>query len=531
MKISSSKIIEINNLTVKYKNNRTPILNDITMQINKGDNLAIIGPSGCGKTTFAKSIVQSLPNSARMKGDLLVNGINPTHLKKEELQIFRRTLCGFIYQDSIKRLNPLMTVGEHLLELFKIHEPNISNIDITKMVKSTFSKVGISEERLNSYPHEFSGGMRQRVGIALALALNPLLLIADEPTTSLDSITSFEIMNQLLYLCKKFGSTLILISHDINLASAWCKKIAIMNNGCFEEFGDIDTLLKYPKSNIGKQLVNAKNHHLQPINLVREKEEVILEVINLRCWFKLNSSIMRPKWNKALNEVSFKLLEKETLGIVGMSGCGKSTLCRALIGLLRIRGGHIKFFNGGLDNNKKRLNKAKNIQIIFQDPFSTLNPKMTIKEALEDVYLIHNKFQKSNMATAINSLLEKVNLPVTEDFKKSYPSQLSGGQLQRISIVKALLVKPKILICDESVNMLDATVKIEILFLLRQLQKNMNLSIIFITHDLGLAKRFCNRLLVMSNGQIVEEGTPSNIFKNPQHTTTKKLLRSSLNLM
>tara|TARA_B100001115_G_C15839284_1_gene420317 strand:+ start:1195 stop:2790 length:1596 start_codon:yes stop_codon:yes gene_type:complete len=530
MKISSSNIIKICNLSVSYKNNKRPILNSLTLDINKGENLAIIGPSGCGKSTFAKTIVQMLPKGTKVYGKLLVNGKDPSRFNKEELQIFRRTVFGFIYQDSIKKLNPLMTVGEHLFELMKIHWRYKSNISINKMVRSVFHKVGLSNERLNSYPHEFSGGMRQRVCIALALALNPKLLIADEPTTSLDTHTSYEIMKELLYLCKKFGSTLILISHDINLASAWCNKVAIMNNGCFEEFGDIKKILKSPNSKIGKKLVNSINCDLKPKSFLDLNRTVILEVTNLRYWFKLNSSIFRPKWNKALNEVSFKLFTNETLGIVGMSGCGKSTLSRALTGLIKVRGGYINYFKSDNNQNSERFYKRNNIQIIFQDPFSTLNPKMTIKNILEDVCFINNIFNRNAIIHEINSFLKQVNLPTTEDFINSYPHQLSGGQLQRISIVKALLVKPTILICDESVNMLDAAIKIEILHLLRKIQENMNLTIIFITHDLGLAKNFCNRLLVMSNGRIVEEGYPNDIFDTPKHLITKKLLKSSLNI-
>ena len=531
MKISSSKIIEINNLTLSYKKNLVPILKNLNIDIKKGENLAIIGPSGCGKSTFAKAIVQMLPDGTNVNGEILINGKDPKKFNREELQIFRRNVFGFIYQDSIKKLNPLMTVGEHLFELLKIHWSNKSNISINKMVRSTFEKVGISQDRLNSYPHEFSGGMRQRVCIALALALNPQLLIADEPTTSLDTYTSYEVMKELLYLCKVFGSTLILISHDINLASAWCEKIAIMNNGVFEEYGDIKQILEFPNSKIGKQLVNSSKLDLKENNTFKDNGEVILEAINLRYWFKLNSSFINPKWNKALNEVSFKLFKNETLGIVGMSGSGKSTLSRALLGLVKIRGGNINFFKTNRNQKKQRFNKANNIQIIFQDPFSTLNPKMTIKNILEDVYYFNkNNLQKNKISLEIKSFLKKVNLPVSDDFMYSYPSQLSGGQLQRVSIVKALLVRPEILICDESVNMLDAAVKIEILYLLRKIQETMNLSIIFITHDLGLAKIFCNRLLVMSKGKIVEEGYPKEIFNNPVHTTTKKLLKSSLNI-
>ena len=236
--------------------------------------------------------------------------------------------------------------------------------------------------------------------------------------------------------------------------------------------------------------------------------------------------------NKALNEVSFKLYENETLGIVGSSGSGKSTLCRALIGLIKVRGGEIKIHDKNHALKKiKSFKKINNVQIIFQDPFSSLNPKMTIKNILEDIFFIQKISDKRKIEKEIKLMLRNLNLPLNNDFFNSYPNQLSGGQLQRISLARALLLKPKILICDESVNMLDASVKIEILELLRVFQEKMNLTIIFITHDLGIAKRFCNRLLVMNHGKIVDEGESSTIFTKTKNTYTKSLINSSLNLI
>jgi len=335
--------------------------------------------------------------------------------------------------------------------------------------------------------------MRQRVSIAMALALKPKLLIADEPTTSLDTKTSCEIMQEIIHLCNEFDTTLILISHDINLAAKWCKKVAIIEKGSIVEKGNILDIFQSPKSDIGKKLVNASKIVLEPNTKNNARDEVVLEVNNLRHWYKLNSSIFINKWNKALNEVSFKLDEKETLGIVGSSGSGKSTLCRALIGLLKVRGGEIKIYDTNHASKKNKSFKMNNkVQIIFQDPFSSLNPKMTIKSILEDIFFIQNISDKRKIEKEITLMLSNLHLPLNNNFFNSYPNQLSGGQLQRIALARALLLKPKILICDESVNMLDASVKIEILELLRVFQVKMNLTIIFITHDLGIAKRFCN---------------------------------------
>ncbi len=531
MKLKKGKVLQVKNLTVKYCSSSKPILKNFKIEIDKGDHLALIGSSGCGKTTFAKTIVNMLPASTETEGTIFISGVDPRKVNKKDIQLFRRNNFGFIYQDSIKKLNPLMKVGDHLTELLKTHYPSKPTAIIDELVKEVFLKVGIPNEILDSFPHQYSGGMRQRVSIAMALALKPKLLIADEPTTSLDTKTSFEIMEEILKLCDTFETTLLLISHDINLAKKWCKKVAIIDSGSIVEQGDIINVCDSPKSDIGKNLVNASKTVLEPQNKNISKDDIVLEVNNLRHWYKLNSSFIKSKWNKALNEVSFKLYRNETLGIVGSSGCGKSTLCRALIGLLKVRGGEIKIYGNKLDLKKNKSHKNfKKVQIIFQDPFSSLNPKMTIKNILKDIFSVQKISDKKIIYEEINSILNNLNLPSDNIFLNSYPSQLSGGQLQRISLARSLLLKPNILICDESVNMLDASVKIEILELLRIMQKKMSITIIFITHDLGIAKRFCNRLLVMKNGRIVEEGDTATIFSNTKNTYIKSLINNALNL-
>ena len=235
MEIKKEKILIVKNLTVKYGLKKQPIIKNFNLEIDRGDHLAIIGPSGCGKTTFAKTLVNMLPQEATTEGYISIDCLNPRKINNKETQLFRRKNFGFIYQDSIKKLNPLMKVGDHLYELFKTHDQTKSSLHIKKLVREVFQKVGIEESRLDSFPHQFSGGMRQRVSIAMALALKPKLLIADEPTTSLDTKTSFEIMKEIIHLCNKFGTTLILISHDINLAAKWCKKVAIIEKGSIVE--------------------------------------------------------------------------------------------------------------------------------------------------------------------------------------------------------------------------------------------------------------------------------------------------------
>ena len=531
MKINSRKIVQINNLSVSYSKNLKPTLKNLKLEINQGDHLAVIGSSGCGKSTFAKSIVQMLPKGSICEGELSIAGNDLRKMNDQELKEFRRSVFGFIYQDSIRKLNPLMTVGDHLFELLKIHWKDKSDHFLNKNVEEIFVKVGISPERLNSFPHEFSGGMRQRVCIALAFALNPKIIIADEPTTSLDPYTSYAIMKELISLCDQFSSTLILISHDINLAAKWCKKIAVIDNGVISEQSLIKEFIEFPKSDIGRKIIQSstlqfKNHFTKDIS-----SEVVMEVGNLRYWYRLDSSFIKPRWNKVLNEISFKLFKNETLGIVGISGSGKSTLGRVLSGLLKFRGGFIKTGRENFLNKRdRRINNSKNIQMIFQDPYSSLNPKMTIKESLQDILDIHNKFNRSDIKDELTNILHTLDLSSEDKFLNKYPNQLSGGQLQRISIARVLLIKPKILICDESLTMLDAPIKIEILQLLIKIQKEINLSIIFITHDLMMAKKFCNRLLVINKGKIVEQGNTCEVFKFPKNSITKKLIKSSFNL-
>ena len=530
MEIKNRKILEVSNLNVRYGSNQKFTIKNFKLDLFKGNHLAIIGPSGCGKTTFAKTIINILPEGSVTQGDIKIAGEDITKIDKKEIQLFRRNNFGFIYQDSIKKLNPLMTVGDHLYELFKTHFHNKPSLILKDLVKDTFMRVGIDCDRLDSFPHEFSGGMRQRVSIAMALALKPKILIADEPTTSLDTKTSFEVMNEILFYSEKTETTLVLISHDINLAAKWCKHVVIMDQGSIQEQGNIQEVFKSPKSKVGKKLLKAAKISLNPTKKIISKNDIILEANNLRLWYRLNSSIFRPKWNKALKEVSFKVYRNETLGIVGSSGSGKSTLCRALVGLLKVRGGEIKVYERNLRLYKEKSNNLNEIQIIFQDPFSSLNPKMKIKNILKDTLLINKISNKNQIKNEIKLILKNLSLPTNDEFLNSYPSQLSGGQLQRISIARSLLVKPKILICDESVNMLDAYVKIEILDLLRKIQEKMDLTIIFITHDLGIARRFCNRLLVMHRGQIIEHGDSSSIFSKPKNNITKALVNSSLNL-
>ena len=529
MNNSSKEVLKINKLNVIYSNSSTYVLNGLDLNMNRGDKLALVGSSGCGKSTIAKAVMQLLPDGSACHGEIFLNGKNVLKLDNISMQSIRGKEVGLIFQDPMSRLNPLMTIGDHLVDTFRAHENNSKSINyFVRKAKLLLEKVGIDPLRFNCFPHEFSGGMRQRVAIALAISLSPPLIIADEPTTSLDSIIANQIMRELSSLCDELGTALLLISHDLSMAYKWCNKIAILDGGQIIESGNIKEIVCHPQTYIAQRLVNSGRILEGSEREIIHKRTELLKVNRLRCWHKIGFWPFNSFWLKAVNEVTFSLFQGETLGIVGPSGCGKSTLCRALIGLLPIRGGSITFLgkNISMINRKDLKQFRKYIQIIFQDPCACLNPKMSVIDAIIDPILIHNLLSRSQAKEKARNLLTLVGLTPTETYEKRLPSQLSGGQQQRVVIARALALNPKILVCDESVSMLDAEIQAEVLELLRSLQEKLKLSMLFITHDLSVAAGFCHRVLVFEKGKIIEENSGQNMLDNPKKSLTKKMVEA-----
>ncbi len=528
MNNSSKEVLKINKLNVIYLNSSTYVLNRLDLKMNRGDRLALVGSSGCGKSTVAKAVMQLLPHGCVCNGEIILNGKNVLDLDKVSLQAIRGKEVGFIFQDPMSRLNPLMTVGDHLVDTLRAHDNSAPICNLVKEAKSLLDKVGIDPLRFNSFPHEFSGGMRQRVAIALAICLRPPLIIADEPTTSLDTLVADQIMSELSSLCDEIGTALLLISHDLSMAYKWCNKIAILDCGKIVESGNIQEIICNPKTNISQRLVNSGKILEGSEREIMNKKTELLRVNRLRCWHNIGFWPFNYSWLKAVNEVTFSLYQGETLGIVGPSGCGKSTLCRALTGLLPIRGGSIFFLGKNIStiNSKTLKQLRKYIQIIFQDPCACLNPKMSVIDAIIDPILIHKLLSRSQAREKARNLLELVGLTPTEMYEQRLPSKLSGGQQQRVVIARALALSPEILICDESVSMLDAEIQAEVLELLRSLQEEFKLSVLFITHDLSVAAGFCHRVLVFDKGEIIEENSGQNLLLNPRKHLTKKMVKA-----
>ncbi len=525
---SLGDVLKIQGLKVRYPNSTKWILNGFNLKMSAGEKVALVGSSGSGKSTVAKALMQILPPGSTCSGELNVDGQNLLQLTNKNLQKIRGELIGLVFQDPMTRLNPLMTVGDHLIDTLRAHQPKASRSKLKIEADELLTKVGLRPERFNAYPHEFSGGMRQRVAIALAIALKPPLIIADEPTSSLDVDVANQVMSELSFLCDDLGSSLLLISHDLALASRWCERMSILQDGETVEEGFTKEILVKPQSFLGQRLVDATKTREEKKWSRKPTSHVVLEVERLRCWHAREGMPWDLNWVKAIDEVNFSLNAGETLGLVGVSGCGKSTLCRSLVGLLPIRGGQIRLLGQSLgQQSQKDLKQSRqSLQMVFQDPYASLNPKMTVIQNISDPILIHNLLNRSQAKERARNLLEQVGLTPPERFQNRVPSQLSGGQQQRVAIARALALRPKVLICDESVSMLDAEIQYEILALLNSLQEQLGLAILFITHDLLLARGFCHRIAVLDKGKIVEEGLADFLFENPSAAITRKLIRS-----
>ena len=541
-------ILSLQQLLVHYPGSAVATLNGLDLVLQPGERLALVGPSGCGKSTVARAVLQLLPPGSRCEGGLELAGQDPRRLGQRDLRRLRGGAVGLVFQDPMTRLNPLMTIGEHLADTLSAHQGGATSAErrsdprsglfsrgplgqgraIRRRAEALLARVGIGADRYASYPHEFSGGMRQRLAIALAMALQPPLVIADEPTTSLDVAVAGQVMAELTALCQDSGSALLLISHDLALAGRWCDRIAVLDQGRLVEEAPAQELLTVPRSALAQRLVAAARAREGQATPAPTQAPLLLELEELRCWHPLASLPWQQRWLKAVDGVSLQLHGGETIGLVGASGCGKSTLCRALIGLAPVRGGAVRLQGVDLLSLRGRpLRRARRrIQMVFQDPLACLNPLMPVGEAIADPLLIHGLASKPQARAQARELLAAVGLNPPEAFERRLPRQLSGGQQQRVAIARALVLEPQVLLCDESVSMLDAEVQAEVLALLRDLQSRLGLALIFVTHDLGVASGFCQRVIVLEGGRIVEEGPGDQLLAHPQAAITRSLVEA-----
>ena len=536
-------LLEVNNLRVAYphRSNHETIwaVDNVSFTLKPGDKLGLVGESGCGKSTIGRAIMRLLPAGSKTEGEVLYQGKSIFDLNPAELRLLRGEVVALVFQDPMTRLDPLMTIGDHCIETLKAHQPKLSYQEAKQKSIDALAAVRIPSNRWGQYPHEFSGGMRQRVAIALALLLNPKIIVADEPTTSLDVTVSAEILDELTRLCSEREMALLIISHDLAMIGEYCDRIAVMYDGKMVEYGAVKSILYHPQHEYTKSLLQAALQIQKPqeskFKQTFTKPKPILKVNNLKQYFTLESNFIQQLFSKekkvikAVDDINFSLYPGETLGLVGESGCGKSTLSRTILQLIQPTSGTVEFLEEDLTklNRSQMRVKRRQIQMIFQDPQACLNPLMTIGDSIADPLLIHQLAKPAEAKKEVETMLEKVGLTPADDYYHRYPKELSGGQQQRVAIARALITRPQLVICDEPVSMLDATVQTQVLELMLALKAEFNLTYLFITHDLWVARFFCDRIAVMNAGKIVELDTTENIFDRPTHPYTQKLLSAA----
>lgn len=550
---NDSSLFSVENLRVAYPQRRGQsgwAVDGVSLTLQPGEKLGLVGESGCGKSTLGRAAMRLLPDSTLIEGRVGFAGESVFDMNASRLRRFRGEAVALIFQDPMTRLDPLMTVGEHCIETLQAHRPNLDRKQAKKRAIETLEAVKIPASRWSQFPHEFSGGMRQRVAIALALLLDPKLIVADEPTTSLDVTVAAQILQELTRLCASRGTAILLISHDLAMVAEYCDRIAVMYGGKVVETGPVENVFKQPQHEYTRSLLKAALHIQADSETGKEKEGTgekenyplksqsnspLLTVTNLQQHYSLESNLLDQLFArnrqviKAVDGVSLELERGEILGLVGESGCGKSTLSRTILQLITATGGKVEF--QGIDItalNRDAVRKhRREMQMIFQDPHACLNPMMTVGQSIADPLFIHKLANASEAKKQVIQMLERVGLTPGEDFFRRYAGELSGGQQQRVSIARALITRPQLIICDEPVSMLDASVQTQVLELMLELKQEFNLTYLFITHDLWVARFFCSRIAVMNAGKIVEIGKTRDIFTNPQHPYTQQLLQAA----
>jgi microcin C transport system ATP-binding protein len=507
-------MLKVENLSLSFGNSQ--ILRDISFVVEKGEMLAVVGESGSGKSLTALSCLGLQPAGAKISGNISFNG--EELLEKKSFQKLRGKRISMIFQEPMTALNPLHTISKQIGEMLAADDKN----RITQLLE----QVGLEKfkDRLDAYPHELSGGERQRVMISMAIANNPDLLIADEPTTAVDVTIQIKILKLLKDLQKSMNMAMIFITHDLTIVRRLADRVAVMYKGEIVEQGKVSEIFANPQHSYTKHLL-ASEPKGSPLPVPTDAK-TILKCQNLKVYFPIKTGFLQrvSGYVKAVDDVSISLPEASTLGIVGESGSGKTTLGFALLRLIKSEG-KIVFMGQSIDELKTKAVRPlrSKMQLVFQDPYSSLNPRMRVRQIIEEGMLVHypDKTIVSREAE-IDQILNEVGLPL--DIKDRYPHEFSGGQRQRISIARAMVLKPSLVVLDEPTSALDLSVQAQIIDLLKHFQKTRAISYLFISHDLRVIRAIAQNLIVMRGGKIMEQGATADIFQNPQHEYTKTLI-------
>ncbi len=520
-------LLRIENLSLSIRG--TPILKDISLSLDEGKVLGVIGESGSGKSMTAYSILQLLPSGAVTTGRLSVGVIDTLDASEEDLCKMRGNEVSIVFQEPMTALNPLKNIGQQVAESILIHEPKTKRTEALTRARAALARCELPEDRFPSslYPHELSGGQRQRVIIALAIALRPRLLIADEPTTALDVTTQAEILDLLKRLVREDGMGLMLISHDLAVVADIADDIVIMKDGRIVECGAASRIFREMKHPYTRALYEASSH--VPERVPARSQTPLLTVRDVVRDYRMPRARLftKPKHFRAVDHVSFDIFKGESLGLVGESGCGKSTLTRAILGLEQLQGGEI-LLNGTPILHGKKVNSGlrRQMQAVFQDPYGSFNPRHRVDRLVsEPLHLLEAPEWRGQRHEVVADALRAVGLSPDDQFK--YIHEFSGGQRQRIAIARALIIQPDLILLDEATSALDVSIRAQILDLLASLAASHGLTYLFISHDLSVVRSITDRVLVMKSGQIVEEGRTDEVFENPKHAYTKALIAAT----
>ncbi|HKJ94599.1 MAG TPA: ABC transporter ATP-binding protein [Gammaproteobacteria bacterium] len=530
--MSGGALLQIRDLSVAFGRGTgaTRVVDRVSLEIDAGETLAVVGESGSGKSVTALSVLRLLPypNASHPTGSIRFRGDEILTAGRDRLQRLRGGEVGMIFQEPMTSLNPLHNVEKQIAEALRIHH-GLDRAAARRRIVELLELVRLpdAERRLKSYPHELSGGQRQRVMIAMALANDPELLIADEPTTALDVTIQAEILDLLADLKSRLGMAMMFISHDLNVVRRVADRVAVMHNGEVVEHGSAEEVFERPRHEYTRALLAAEPSG-QPEPAPRDGGPV-LETENLRVWFPIKGGLLQRTLDnvRAVDGVSLSVGRGETLGVVGESGSGKTTLGMALLRLQRATGA-IRFDGRDISTLKPKALRPlrRGMQIVFQDPYGSLSPRMSVEEIVAEGLDVHRLADdETDRARRVAAALEEVGLDPT--LARRYPHELSGGQRQRVAVARAVVLKPSLIVLDEPTSALDRSVQSQLVTLLRDLQARHQLAYLFISHDLTVVRAMSHRILVMKDGRIVETGEAQSLFRNPRHPYTRRLLAAA----
>ncbi|WP_277675893.1 nickel ABC transporter ATP-binding protein NikE [Saccharopolyspora rectivirgula] len=513
-------VLQLKDVSITYRGSHEPAVSGVSLTLREGETLGLAGESGCGKTSLAMSVLRLLPRTARVEGEILLDGKDVRTMTFGQLRAVRWASASVVFQGAMHALNPVRTIGNQIAEPMKLHGQGGANL--RDRVVELLEQVELPADRIDAYPHELSGGQRQRVMIAMALACNPRLVIADEPTTALDVVVQEQILRLLARLVAERGIALMMISHDLSVLSASCSRLAVMYRGELVEHGETQQVIGAPKHEHSRALADAFPTVGDPRFRLTDggsPGSALLSADGVSVDFTSRAG----NTVHAVRDVDLEVADNEIVALVGQSGSGKTTLARSLLGLQPLTAGSIRYAGKPLPTSSAGLREyRRKVQLVLQDPTGALNPRHTVYEAVAEGLRIHG--QTENEQERVAAALDAAELRPAEKFFGRLPHELSGGQRQRVVIAGALVLEPKLLIADEPVASLDATVRGEILSLLLRLRVSRGLSTLVITHDLGLAWNIADRVAVMYRGQLVESGPVEQVLLDPQHEYTRTLL-------